>query len=191
MNYRLMGLIAMMGAPFIFLKMALGGFASNPVHPLITICDLIFYIALFSSIIGLFRLSISAIDIVPKIILFIGIFLLSASCCSVIPQAANYTRLTNFLQACRSASTILIIIIASSIVLSGKTETWKKYLWLISPAWLLSSFIAWYLFPANEIFLVCSLAYSGIISSLLGYHIYNSDDPEIVKENMLYEVSTL
>ncbi|MFL5787616.1 MAG: hypothetical protein ACJ748_06160 [Flavisolibacter sp.] len=192
MNYRILGLIAMMGAPCVFLKMALGGFTFNSVHPLIIICNVCFYISLFSSITGLLKLSTSSFDSSPKYILLIEICLLSvAAWFSLLTQGKSAHLYYTLMEACRTASNILLIIVGSIIIFSGKSEMWKKYLRIISSVWLILSILFASLLPSSEALLVCTMALSGIISSLLGYHIYNSEDPEIANENMLYEISSL
>ena len=192
MNYRILGLIALVGGPFIFLKMALGGFTNNTPQTLILICDLFFYISLFASIAGLFIISTKSIESTPKYFLMLEIGLLSiAACYSLFSDERSFHTTFRFIEACRTAGSLFIIIIGSFILFKGNSDAWKLYLKIIASVCTLLTLLVTFLFPSNELLVVGILAIAGVISSLLGYHIYNSEDPEIVKDNMLYEVSSL
>src|SRR5438067_5570411 len=155
MNYRIYGIIAMIGAPFLFIDASIIANASHNSHFLIDICRLVYISAIFCSVLGLWRLCISDIELFPKILLSIGLFVSALAWSNCIidlfwPHFSSY----KIWEVCQSTNNIFIPLLGLAVALTGKLDGWKRNIWLIASIWLLITLIYWLFCPANYMMLL-------------------------------------
>jgi hypothetical protein len=95
----------------------------------------------------------------------------------------------SFLENFRSSEGILICCISLSYLISSKADAAKPFdnvVWLI---WILLNLVIFAIGENNPSLLVIQ-AISGVITGLAAYKIYMSDDPNIINDNILYELSS-
>lgn len=190
MNFRIMGLIGLICSPAIFIKLALAETALLSSNHFAVCCNLLFDSAIISTSIGFILLRSNAKDSLFKLFCLICLTLvIFIAICDLLLLSSSYTKIISYLENFRSSEGILISCISLSYLLLTKGEIGKPYENLGWVFWILLNLVIFAL-PENHQALLVIQSISGVVSGLAGYKIYMSDDPSIINENILYELSS-
>jgi hypothetical protein len=191
MNYRIMGLMGLICSPVIFIKLALADIVFPSMSHLIVCCNLLFDSAVLSTSLGFLLLSTAPKEYIFKLFcilcLSVSIF---TGICDIMLLASTYEKVISHLENIRSSAGILICFITIVYLVFSRKEHMKSYENLLWFFWVLLSLIIFALTEANPALLLIQTI-AGVVIGFAGYKIYMSDDPRIVNENMLYELSSL
>ena len=190
MNFRIMGLIGLICSPAIFIKLALAETVLSSSNHFTVCCNLLFDTAIICTSIGFILLRSNAKDTLLKVFCLICLSLaIFTSICDILLLSSSYTKVISFLENFRSSEGILICCISISYLIFGKAETGKPYdniVWII---WILMNLVIFAL-AENHPALLLVQSISGLVTGLAGYKIYMSEDPSIINDNILYELSS-
>jgi hypothetical protein len=184
-----MGLIGLVCSPAIFIKLALSETVLSSNH-LIICCDLLFDAAIISTSIGFILLRSATKENFLKLFCLICLSLsIFDSICDLLLLSSSYNKVISYIENFRTSSGILICCISLSYLIFAKNEARRTYDNGIMFVWILLSLVIFGLAENNPALLVMQTI-SGVVTGLAGYKIYMSEDPSIINENILYELSS-
>ncbi|HEU0064693.1 MAG TPA: hypothetical protein VFQ58_06665 [Flavisolibacter sp.] len=192
MNYRIAGLIGLLGSPLLFMKLALAEVLVTRSNNFVILANIGFDVSALAILTGLLILSSTISSILSRILFLSGIAVIGFNCMADFYAIGTVNHhLLIYLENIRCSEAFLISSMGSIFLITGKAWMWKKYDWQILLFWMIANFLIFSWQQFNVSYILVIQAISSIVISLSGYRIYTSEDPGIIKENMLYEVSTL
>ena len=190
MNFRIMGIISLICSPAIFIKLALAETVLSSSNHFIVGCNLFFDAAIISTAIGFILLRSTAKETILKLFCMVCLSLaIFTGICDLLLLLSSYTKVISYLENFRSSAGVLICCISLSYLVFTKAEGVKAFdnvVWII---WIVLNLVIFTLAENNPSLLIIQ-AISCVIIGLAGYKIYMSDDPSIINENILYELSS-
>ena len=177
-----LGIIAMIGAPFLFLEMSTGNFglANTPAPGL---CDLMYMIGWLCSIIGVRRQHAAGDNKHAKRLMNLNIIFLCFACVWNIWEAidpTNSTILYRILDAFWPASNMLLLITGIMIAIKGKLTGFSRYTPLIAGFWLVFACLFGMIAGRSPISFYVIGGYTIVAWFLLGWSVYKSGNKEAV-----------
>jgi hypothetical protein len=180
LSNKTLGIIAMIGAPFLFLEMCSDykfGLANTPAAGL---CDLVYMAGWMCSITGLKRQLAAGDNKHSKRLLNLNLVFLSFACIWNIWEATdpnNQTTLFRILDCFWPASNILLFITGIVIAIKGRLSGFSRYAPLIAGFWVGFAMLFGALAGGrNELSFYVTGGYSVVAWFLLGLSIYKSDN---------------
>ncbi|MDB5240569.1 MAG: hypothetical protein JWP57_1194 [Spirosoma sp.] len=183
MKNRTLGILAMLGAPFLGIELLLQHQAHTQDMRLAGLMGMPYALGWLGCIWALYRLEAAGSSRNGQAILTIMLFLLSMANAWNIYAAIDPTANTivyRIMDICWPASNLFMVVVGVAVMRANYWADWRKYVPLAVGFWLplsvISSLVLGYESMASV--LVCSL-YSMIMWTLLGYTIYSTDDSSI------------
>ena len=190
MNFRIMGIISLICSPAIFIKLALAETVLSSSNHFTVCCNLLFDTAIISASIGFILLRSNSKDILLKVFCMICLSLaLFTGICDLLLLSSTYTKVISYLENFRSSEGVLICCISLSYLFFTKVEAGKPFDNLVWVIWILLNLVIFSMGENNPALLIIQ-SVSGVVTGLAGYKIYMSEDPSIINENILYELSS-
>ena len=178
---KLLGTVAMLAAPFLFLQMVIGNKDYEYNSPLGGFFDLIYMIGWMSSIAGLQRLHATGSKKSGNILLqmqFAFLFLANLWNIWAIFDPANKSTLFFVLDFFWPLSNLCLLAIGIVTALTGKLKGWRRYVALIAGMWLPVAFSSLMIFGRNTTSLFVGGVYSTVVWFILGWMVYTSASAE-------------
>lgn len=177
---KLLGTIAMLAAPFLFLEMTIGN-KNNYNSSLSGVFDLIYMVGWMCSMIGFYRMQAVGTKKTGNILLqlqFALLFLANTWNLWVIFDPANKSCLFFALDMCWPLSNLCLLAIGTYTAIKGSLNGWRRFVLLIAGLWLPVAFCSMMIFGRNNTSLLIGGIYSTVAWFILGWTIYSSPSPE-------------
>jgi hypothetical protein len=190
LNARVLGIIGIMGAPWMFIDFINNGLYDRFLATSISgIRNFMFMTGWLCSVVGLYKLEAMGTKRWQKMIVIAQIiFLFLADCWSIFemfapdsPSPIYYA--LNFLWP---VAGFCMVITGTVILLAKKLRGWKRYVPLFAGLWFPETVLVYYISQNSILSLVTSGIYSTIVFSLMGF-VLTADDYESVKRKSLYK----
>jgi hypothetical protein len=178
---KLLGTIAMLAAPFLFLQMAVGNKDNDYNTSLSGFFDLIYMIGWMCSTIGLLRLQATGSKKSGNALLQVQLaFLCLANLWNiwVIFDPTNKSSLFFVLDMFWPLSNLCLLVVGIVTAVTGKLRGWRRYVVLITGMWLPVALSSLMIFGRNNTSLFIGGIYSTIAWFTLGWMIYTSHTAE-------------
>lgn len=183
MKNRTLGILAMLGAPFLGIELMLQAQAHTQNLRLAGLMGIPYAMGWLGCIWALYRMEAAGSNRNGRSILTIMLFLLSMANAwnvyAAIDPTAN-TLIYQIMDICWPASNLFMLVVGVAVIRANYWTDWRKYVPLAVGFWLPVSALAGIILghvPLAPV-LVCSL-YSVVMWTLLGYTIYSTDDSTV------------
>lgn len=183
MNNRTLGILAMLGAPFLGIELIFQTQAHTQDMRLAGLMGIPYAMGWLGCIWALYRLQAAGSNRNGQAILTIMLFLLSMANAwniySAIDPTAN-TIVYRIMDICWPASNLFMLVVGVAVMRANYWTDWRKYVPLAVGFWLPVSVVVMLLFghESQATVLVSSL-YSVSMWTLLGYTIYSTNDSSV------------
>jgi hypothetical protein len=179
MNTKILGILGMIGAPFLLLTMFpgspwLSGKQDTSVQGWF---GLIYMLGWMCSIIGLIKLKATGTNQWGKFVLIMELVLLSlANCWNTwnILQIDPHYKLYEILDLTWPLSNVWMLVISITIIINKRLESWLRWVPLVVALWLPMAMAMIVSIGRNSISLLLPGIYSAVAWFLLGYMIWSS-----------------
>ena len=178
---KLLGTVAMMASPFLFLQMLSGDESSQHNTPLGGLFDLIYMIGWMCSIAGLQRLQATGSRKTGNVLFQVQLaFLVLANCWNVwtIFDPINQSTLFFVLDMFWPLSNLCLLVIGIVTAVSGKLKGWRRFAVLFTGLWLPVAFSSMMIFGRSNTSLFIAGIYSTLAWFVMGWMIFTSDAEE-------------
>jgi hypothetical protein len=170
MQTKHLGIIALIGAPFLLIDTVNNGF-SPYVHSSISGCfNMIYITAWICSLIALRRIGAFGEDRFSKTVFILQLVFLSlADCWNLyeILKPGHGTVIYYVLDAFWPISNLCMFVTGLVILLKGNLEGWRRIIPLLVGCWIPVSLIFWFFMGRSEAMLAISNIYSAVMWSLM------------------------
>ena len=174
---KLLGTIAMMASPFLFLQMAVGNKANDYNTSLGGLFDLVYITGWMCSIAGLQRMQAMGTKKSGNVLLQVQLaFLFLANIWNgwVIFNPHNKSTLFFILDMCWPLSNVCLLAIGILTAITGRIRGWRRYITLMAGLWLPVAFGSLTLLGRNDSSLYLAGIYSTVAWFLLGLMVFTS-----------------
>ena len=188
LSNKLLGTVAMIASPFLFLQMSTGSKANDYNTSLGGLFDLVYMIGWMCSMIGLQQ--VHGFKKFGNILLQVQLALLCLANVWnvwVIFDPSNKSQLFFVLDMCWPLSNLCLLALGLSIVFSERLQGWRRYTALIAGLWLPVAFASMMIFGRSTTSLLIGGIYSTLAWFLMGWMIYIS--PAERKQDIRFAVS--
>lgn len=176
MNQRVLGIIALACAPFLFIDFLINGLNQNNSWT-IAVFDMVYLTGWMCSIIGLYQIKAAGAGIVAKLILWMQMLLLSVA------QLSSFLAILN-IQTAHAWSNIsdlfwpvcnLFMLVTGAAIIKAKVLVgWKKYVPLFMGLWLPVTGVAMNIYNPDIILYIFSGPYSAVCWAACSYIVLSS-----------------
>ena len=181
MSTRTLGILALIGAPFLMIDTIHNGFQLNAHSSLSGVFNLIYITAWMCSILALRRLGALGTDRTGKLVFILQMTFLSlADCWNLyeLLQPGAGTRLYYMLDAFWPISNLCMLFTGLTIALKGKLKGWRRYTPLVAGTWLPFGLILWAIFSRTPGMLLTINMYSALAWSWMAVGIITDRETE-------------
>jgi hypothetical protein len=174
MNHRTLGILALIGAPFLLVDTLNNGLTINHTTPISGFLNLLYITGWMCSIVALRRMGAFGEGQFGKILFVVQLIFLSlANCWNLYEwiQPGAGTRLYFFLDTFWPLSNLCMLVTGITIAVKGVLKGWRRYVPLAVGCWLPLGAILWAIFTRNAGMLLTCGIYSALAWSLLAISI--------------------
>jgi hypothetical protein len=185
MNHKILGVLGLIGAPFLLLDSINGGFTVNHSSSLSGFLNFVYITGWMCSMLALKRMGAMGEKKFGKTIFVVQMCLLTlANCWNIYEWAQPYagTRLYFFLDAFWPLSNACMLITGITIAVAGVLSGWHRYVPLVVGCWLPVGMVLWAIFSRTGGMLVAVNIYSAFAWSLMAFVIITSQAGVIKQE---------
>jgi hypothetical protein len=177
MNVRILGILALMGAPFLFIDTMHNNFSITHTSPYSGFFNLLYITGWMCSITALNKIGALGKGVIAKLVFSIQMFLLvMANAWNVYEwiQPNAGTGLYFFLDVFWPISNFFMLVTGITIACVGTLHGWRRFIPLIVGCWLPLGILLWVLFTRTPGVLLTLSVYSAVCWSLMALSIITS-----------------